>query len=353
MIILSGNYKLDADRRKLLFPAEVLSPLSIETGSSLYSFIDRVRNDDRFHLEMVTTSIPQDLWRHLWRIELATDDYVGNSALLYELLEDRGIEILFVESSINDLANYHSTHLIVTCRGYNCELDGSPSQRDATNSQKLPELERDILSYLGHKIAIPTYRSEPILKIRRMNAHRRLLEDFEQGKCIAAKRTGTVLEEGGAIQLTTKALNQITKQLRKKTKPGVITYTSSVDTKTRLLRTLFISNAYKARLKLRFLVDSESPILGKIFRTISDAEFNILQHKVNFASQLVYASAVSDHSYDPEEYDSSLRQIDLLVEPVGRFSLWRNKEQKGHFYRSLDAIKSKKSFIAIQLVEEV
>src|ERR1041385_8059244 len=84
------------------------APLYLSAGTRYFAAMEN-RSAGSRDVELIISTIDHELWDDLWRIEVDTDDYPGNSALLFSLLEARELRVLCAESSVNTFGTNHST----------------------------------------------------------------------------------------------------------------------------------------------------------------------------------------------------------------------------------------------------
>jgi hypothetical protein len=294
----------------IVLPGFIRAPIGLRNGARCYSLMDANVSPRSSCLELTTTAVPPGYWQHLWRVELMTEDSIGNAALLFSLLEDRGFEILTVESSVNWNPQYHSTNVVVSARQYSSDIDGSPTSRLAVNRQSLDELERDILAYLGDQVAIPPYKSLPLIKVRRLNSYKRLSDCLDTLTAFLISRNGIVLE-GDSIRLSRRALSHMQNRLLE----GDLCYTSSVDTKTKLVRTIIYNATKNPKFSVAVYFNSVSArAFSVILAAVSSCDLNVVQQQCRLATQAEDALMRREFDYDPSHYESSLKRLDLLLE---------------------------------------
>lgn len=308
MIIPSRKGIFDSGR--LEFPAFIRAPLGLREGVVCHMVMDQnVSNRGRF-IEITTTTINPEYWTHLWRIEIITEDKIGNSALLFRLLESRSINILTTEGSIHWSPQYHSTNLVVSLRQYASDIDGTTSTRSLNNTQNLRELEREIVAYFGDQIAIPSYKNKPLVAIKKLNSYHRISDCITNQTAFTISGIGISLRSGG-INLPSRALNHINDKLGS----GDIHYSSSVDTKTKLIRTLIYNNKLHEKSSIAIIFNCQGiNMLSQIFESIKKSGFNIVQQQTRFASYDELLVMNKKYGYDKTHYNFPLRRLDALVE---------------------------------------
>lgn len=317
---------------RIILPSYIRAPLALRDGTRYYSVVDNRKGTKTNSLEIITSTIDPAHWKHLWRLEFSAEDRPGNTHLLYSLLENRGIETIHSETSVNQYSIYHSAHLILSCRSYSSDIDATPAVRDAENWQDLSGLYRDLLAYFGDQIAIPMYRETPILKVRRMNAYRRLHDDVDQNERFLNSRGGLILRNSSML-FSKRMMNHLENKFGQNDN---LYYTSLVDTKTRLVRTTIYDSTKPARRRVVILFNSnDRPVLAELFRVATNSSVNILQQYLRPASESEMQLVIQNYEYRPIHFAGHLRRLDLLVEFVGKQD---SGASTGKFLESLNGL---------------
>src|SRR5262249_33861467 len=154
-----------------------------------------------------------------------TEDTPGNAAILMKLLQDRGFQVLNIESSVTTFSSNHSTALVVSAKSYTGSLDRSQRERLKLDQPQLEEMRQEIIVYLGDQVFLHRDGS-PAVKVRPFRTYRKLAEDVRTGLRFVLNRNGDLLMDSG-VALTTRWLSHIARALG----GGAITYAPAVDTK--------------------------------------------------------------------------------------------------------------------------
>lgn len=250
------------------------APLYLGDGVRFYAVLEN-RGSNSQNLELVISAFDHQMWDDIWRLEIDTEDTPGNSALLFSLLEARGLQVLAVETSINTFASNHTTSVIMSAKAYSGDVGVSRRDRISQGSSNLEELWREVIVYLGDQIMFELDR-KPSLKIRHVRSYKKLSDEIRSGARFIVNRNGDLLSEGMA-KLTPRAQSHIEKAIGK----GQTSYSAAVDTKDRLIRVLFFGNEHPRANYLQLVLDGEAGgILSSVFDLLYRAGVNIIRNQV-------------------------------------------------------------------------
>ena len=288
------------------------APLFLSHGSLYYSVIEsqpRVRN----YVELVTSVIDVDHWSDMWRIEFETEDSPGNSALLLNLLCDRDLLILNMESSVDAFSSRHVTSVLVSARSYESSRDLSHSERSKMTSFELRELEEDMLIYFWDQFAIDA-DGAPRIKIRQMHTYRQLHGDVQAGKRFVINRDGHALAND-AIELSERAM----RRLKSYFKTEKLVATSTVDTKDRIIRTTIFSGERQSVFHFQVVYSAtDQQFLRWIYSEIYRLKGNIVKSQIR-ACPPCMASKLPPHDQSAAWHiaDGKFNKVDITFEFVG------------------------------------
>lgn len=272
MLISASRKVLDGPQIKLR--EWLRAPLFLSEGTRYYAALE-TRPPNRSTMELVVSSFDHERWDDLWRIEIDTDDMPGNSAMLFSLLQDRGLQIICAETSVNTFNTNHTTALVVSAHAYASSNDLSSRERIGERKFELKDLRWEILAYLGDQIAF-NLDETPALKIRRFSTYKKLSDEIQLGSRLVLNRSGDVISQG-SIHLTPRAITHLERGLSGTNRY----YSAAVDTKDRLIRIIFFSEDHPRMNYFQVAIGNEAdPILGRLYRGIFEAGGNIVRNAV-------------------------------------------------------------------------
>lgn len=315
MIISEPRQPFDLKTKKISLPAWALAPLSLNRGARFWG-IYGTPPQHHLHqraLELILTTIHPRFWSDLWRLEFTTDDRIGNLEKIADLLHHLSVEIIASEGSIHSVAKFHSMTFILSLRNYSSPVDGDTEARMKRAHFIAKNLEFLIKANFADQIVFND-AGFPRFKLKRLNLYRGmasrdlLLSNYEK----LCEDSGLVLTDVREVDPPEPFVNDILSL-----GPDIY-YTSAVDTKDRVIRTLFFSKHERAPAHIQFATYGfNSLVLYTILKLIADRLGNVIRYQIrrglNENAQGLLGRLAEGKPKDHRKQQPA--RIDLTIEP--------------------------------------
>lgn len=299
---------LNAHRRILgsrgfRLPDWIRGPLSLNTGCLSWCVINA--GTMPIAIELIITNFHPKHWADLWRLEIETFDKIGTLSKIIELLNKNNMEILAAEGCVNTPGGLHSMSFIVSCIGYESQVDGSSEYRRL----KTDVFMRDFYNWMAVKfIDVLSFATgeRPRLKVSRMNSHRNL------DLCVSNSADYHLVSEAIEISGSYMDLGPTEIDYLKDNLGRTIYYTPTVDTKNRFIRILLFGKHLSAPMYFQFIsVRSHTFHMEQITEVFSRYSCNIVKFSMRQGSK----KPASDQTILGKD---AYCRLDLTFEPPGR-----------------------------------
>ncbi|MGQ0532346.1 MAG: hypothetical protein ACT4OF_06600 [Caulobacteraceae bacterium] len=258
------------------------APLFLSNGTRLYAAIDSKAAARRYP-EIIITDMAPKYWADLWRIEIDLVDAVGDTHLLLDLLAQRRVEVLRSEVSLNSFNNNYSMSVIACCRHYvGGHHDETAQQRADRRTNRLRELEAEVLIYFADKIVIDNEK-RPRIKVVRMTPYLDLHNELSVDHRVMLHPEGFVLSKGAFGLSPVAAKRLLCNALGvpySKGKACEASYTAAVDTKNRFLHLLLCRDDSSCLFHLQLYLKVPALALCPIFGVLNRYEANVLRYQL-------------------------------------------------------------------------
>jgi len=297
--MLIASARLPLSGHALTLPVWLRAPLYLSNGAKYFGTM-QYSKPNLGMLELIVSPFDFDRWDNLWRVEVATEDFPGNSLILVSLLENRGFDILAMESSATGFSKYHAIDLVVSAASYPNDM----------MHEGQAELRQDIIVYLGDQITFNPDKT-PAVKIRQMRVYRRLYDELRTQKRFKLNSNGDYVSEGH-ISLTDIALDNLLQAFG----DTEIAYAAAADTKDRLVSVLFFGKRKYISSYLQIIVSSDyKGGLTSIYRHLYEREVNIVRNCVRPCPPALAKNALRKLDIQIPHIDAkSYRTLDLTIE---------------------------------------
>jgi hypothetical protein len=313
MIISQPRQPFDFSTRKIAIPAWAAAPLSLNRNGRFWGIYGQPpQHNDQRTFELILTTIHPQFWNDLWRLEFTTDDRIGNLTKIADLFRCERIEVIASEGSIHSVSKYHSMTFILSLRNYSSPVDGDTELRARADQFSAKYLQFLILSNFADQILFND-AGFPQFKLKRMNQYRRMSNvDLLVTYRKLCGDDGLMLSATQEVE-TPEAFGRELEKLG-----GEVFYTSAVDTKDRVIRTLLFSRNDRVPGHIQLSTyNFDSHVLYSVLKLISDRQGNIIRYQVrpglNEDGKGMLSRLAKGKAKDPAEQRPA--RIDLTVEP--------------------------------------
>ena len=239
---------INAHRRTLtskgfLLPDWIRGPLSLNAGSLSWCVLNTGTKPTA--AELIVSNFEPKHWPDLWRLEIETFDKKGTLTAIIAMLQNRNMELLAAEGSVNTPGGLHTMSFIFSCVEYDDPEDKKSEHRQLQSDVLL----RGFYNWMAVKfIDVLSFATgeRPRLRISRMSSHRELHLCLSNGNDYNLIPT-PILISGSYLKLSSDKLKDLKQHLGK-----TIYYTPTVDTKDRLIRILLFGENLSAPLYFQF-----------------------------------------------------------------------------------------------------
>jgi hypothetical protein len=316
VIISEPRKPLDSEAKgKIVLPVWALAPLYLNRGARLWGVYGTPDRQIRSKtVELVATTIPDNHWGDVWRLEITTDDKVSNLTKMMDIFASKRIEVLFAEGSVHSFAKYNSMSFVISLLNYSSSRDGDAESRLGANFCIVPDLEFWILSNFADQIVFND-SGYPRFKLKRINLYRLMNQAMSVGKYhLISKGRDTLLEEGYRFSPNRKFFDRLERLGDR------IFYTSAVDTKNRCIRILFFPSGEDSIGHLQFIipsldsVDLYSATLYRLFKIVSDRQGNVIRHQIRKGLPKGAGGKLERYKKNERETFLDATRLDLTIE---------------------------------------
>lgn len=313
MIISQPRQPFDFSTRKITVPAWAAAPLSLNRNGRFWGIYGQPpQHHDQRTFELILTTIHPLFWSDLWRLEFTTDDRIGNLTKIADLFRCERIEVIASEGSIHSVSKYHSMTFVLSLRNYSSPIDGDTELRSKADQFSAKHLQFLILSNFADQIMFND-AGFPQFKLKRMNQYRRM-----SNVDLLVRYRKLCGDEGLTLSATheVETPEMFGRELEKL--GGEVFYTSAVDTKDRVIRTLLFSKNEKEPGYIQLSTyNFDSHVLYCVLKLISDRQGNVIRYQVrpglNENEKGTLGRLAKGKSKDPG--DQRIARIDLTIEP--------------------------------------
>jgi hypothetical protein len=271
--LLIPSPRTELEGPDIALPAWAAAPLSLGIGVRYWLISERRRSSEgrSSKKELLVTTIPPDVWKDLWRIEIETRDEPGTLAHIHRVLEQLSLRTFVAEGNSNILDASHTMTFVVSAVDHRTAADKGTAERFRNPKSALLEAELTLKLNLLDKLALGMV-DEPRLKLRPFSAFKSLHMDCH------VKDLRRILDErghvyGGSIRLPESYLSA--------TSQGKTYYTVVVDTKLRIARLTFFDEAEAyGHIRVSFPSSRSDHVLARVFGLMADNGGNVLRFQL-------------------------------------------------------------------------
>jgi glycine cleavage system regulatory protein len=293
----------------------------LDNGSDMWLYrLSQPANDAL--IEYIITPYKRRMWQDLWSISMTNSDEPGILRRLADLLQDRNINILSLNSSTIELGKYHSSRIIIDCINYSSPHDRTGHDRSYQAAAALNQLKREIeLDFLKElRFFHPDY---PDLSLERIHVLWRLYHQYNFNSWGSENK---LLVNNGRVNLPEKEINAVRRFYAHKYKVELESLVAplgliSIDHTADVIRIFpFFKNL--AIVPLSIVLENRPGAVAAISKALSDNNFNIIASKAWIAedqgeSTTVVWMLLQDLKRDQFPCDDSLVTQDIK-EFIGR-----------------------------------
>jgi hypothetical protein len=272
-VIITGKRKrLDSDQLQL--EDWIRAPVSLNSGSECWVSVDpsSALGASSFG-EIVCSPFPPSVWHDIWRIEIETEDKIGNLARILPILHENKIQILSSEGSINTNGDLHQMEFIVEATDYVSISDRDSEFRARSDEAQLVEIYDEIAVKLIDQM---NFRADgsPKLKVRRIDAYYNISKHIRSKLLSIPENVKIGID--GIVKLPSAIIDQLQNTIFNEQSDFSrdAYYSASVDTKDRIIRCLIFTESENPLCHIQITMEHDRNIINRVFSTIAGKEKN-------------------------------------------------------------------------------
>jgi len=313
MLLHTWPTRFHSGSRDMWIPRHARIPLGLTRGSKLWA---TYRQRDIGYDQIMLSPYDPATWADLWRLEIQLDDRVGQLEEIVQALDSCRIRVLHLVSRNAFFANYHFKYLMLDCRDYVSDSDGSHETRTDPSSSLFGL--RTLLFLKFAKTIRISSDGEPRIRVDRNLVHWSMRKAVDEGRMNSDEihRPVEIEMKGNSIPLS--LLPAMAQRPFDKSEPYA---TLSTNTKSHVIyaKIMNVDPSRVAHLVIHF--DGGAAVLAQILAVIKGLALNI--KRTQLKQGLVQQRALPDGTLaHPDYVDGWLHPytLNIMVEAKDIFA---------------------------------